>query len=99
MYVRIESAEHFDNVLTQSSSELYDNEHTVTKFNTLLSAFEKLRKANTRFVMSVCLSVRPFVRMAGTTLLPLDGFSLNFKFEHFSKKKKNCPENSRFVKI
>ena len=32
----------------------------------------------------------------GTTLLPLDGFSLNLIFETFSKV---CRENSRFIKI
>jgi hypothetical protein len=41
---------------------------------------------------SVCLPVRP----DGTTLLPLDGVSLNFVLQHFSKI---CPENSSFVLI
>ena len=42
-----------------------------------------------RLSASSCLSVRPH----GTTLFPLDGFSLNLIFEHFSKI---CRENSSF---
>jgi hypothetical protein len=63
-------------------------------YNIQSGAFEKLRKANMRFVISVC----PSVRMDGTTLLPLDRFSLNFTFEckYFSK---NCRENSSFIKF
>ena len=51
-----------------------------------LGAFAKLRKAT----VSV-LSVRPH----GTTLLPLDGFSLNLMFGYFSK---TCREDSSFIK-
>jgi hypothetical protein len=45
-----------------------------------------------RLSVCVCVSVRPH----GTTRLPLDGFSLNFIFEYFSKI---CRKNSSFVKI
>jgi hypothetical protein len=47
------------------------------QLNSFTGALEKLRKANTSFVMSV--------RPHGTTRLPLDGFSLNLIFEDFSK--------------
>ena len=53
-------------------------------FNLILAfvgAFAKLRKATVSFVMHV----RPSVRPQGTTVLPLDGFSLHWIFEHFSK--------------
>ena len=40
----------------------------------------------------VCLPVLP----RGTPRLPLDGFSLNFVFEYFSK---TCREKSSFIKI
>jgi hypothetical protein len=40
---------------------------------------------------SVCLPVRP----DGTTLFPLDGVSLSFILQYFSKI---CPENSSFIK-
>jgi hypothetical protein len=45
----------------------------------ILSTFAKLRK---RLLTS---SFRPSVRRHGTSLLPLDGFSLNLIFEYFSK--------------
>ena len=52
-----------------------------------LCAFEKFRKATA----SCDMSVRP----RGKTRLPLDGFSLNFVFEYFSKI---SWENSSFLK-
>jgi hypothetical protein len=54
-----------------------------------LGPFTNLRRAR---LASSCLSVRPH----GTTRLPLDGFSLHFLLECFSKL---CPENSGFIKI
>jgi len=50
--------------------------------NISLGTFAELRKATISFVMSVCPH--------GTTPLLLDGLSLSFIFECFSK---NCPEN------
>jgi len=47
--------------------------------------FANLRKANSNFVMFVCLSVRPH----GTTRLPLDKFSwfdISVLFENVSRK-------------
>jgi hypothetical protein len=55
-------------------------------------AFAKLRKTTISFVMSV----RPSDRPQGTTRFPLDGFSWNFIFEHFSKI---CRENVSFIQI
>jgi len=57
-----------------------------------IRAFAKLRKVTLSFAMSVRLSFRPY----GTTQLPLDGFSLNLAFEHFSKV---CRENPSVIKI
>jgi hypothetical protein len=45
---------------------------------TILGAFAKFRK---QLLASLCLSVRPYE----TTRHPLDVFSLNLIFEHFSK--------------
>jgi len=42
----------------------------VSAFDGLLDTFAELRKATISFVMSLCLSVRPY----GTTSLWLDGF-------------------------
>jgi hypothetical protein len=53
---------------------------------TFLGAFAKLRKATISFVMSVC--------SYGIIGLPLDGFSLCFIHEYFSKI---CRENSSFI--
>jgi hypothetical protein len=61
-----------------------------------LGAFAKLRKAAISFVMSVRLSVRPYVHYYGTTQLPMDGFLWNLVYEYFSK---TCLENSVFIKI
>ena len=61
-------------------------------FNQFFDAFGKLRVAIISFVMTVSLSIFPH----GTTLLPLDGFSWNLKFEHFSKM---FPWNSSLMKI
>jgi hypothetical protein len=47
-----------------------------------------LKATTTSFVLSV--------RLRGTTLLPVGGFSLNLKFENFSKI---CWENSSLIKI
>jgi len=57
-----------------------------------LGSFEKLLKATISRVMSVYASARPH----GTVGLQLDGFLLNFIFEHFSKKWR---ENSSLIKI
>jgi hypothetical protein len=51
-----------------------------------------LGKATINFIMPAHPSVRPH----GTTRLPLDGFSWNFIFEHFSKIFR---ENSNLIKI
>ena len=51
-------------------------------------AFVKLRKATISFVMSV--------RPHGKYRLPLDGFSLNFVSEDFSK---TCHDSSNLIKI
>jgi uncharacterized membrane protein len=67
--------------------------------HSFVGAFAKLRKANIRFVMSVCLFVRLsvclFVRIKqlGSSK---DGFSWNLVFEYFYKI---CRENSIFTKI
>ena len=45
--------------------------------------------------LSVCPSVRPSVRLHGTSQLPPKESSRNFRFEFFSKI---CRENSRFSK-
>jgi hypothetical protein len=70
--------------------------HTRTTQNrpthTFLGAFGKLRRAAVGFVVSLRVSVCPH----GTTRLLLDGFSLNFIFEYFSK---NCRDNSSFFII
>jgi hypothetical protein len=58
-----------------------------------LGALVKLRKETISFAM--CLSVRPSVRPHGNRL-PLNGFSRNFIFQHFSKI---CLEDSSFIKI
>jgi hypothetical protein len=58
----------------------------------LLGAFAELRKATFSFVLSVHPSVSPH----GTTLLSLDGLSLNLIFMYFSKI---CRGNSGFIKI
>ena len=57
-----------------------------------LDAFAKVWKATVSFVMSVCQSERQH----GTTRLPLNGFSWNFKVENFPKI---CRENSNFIKL
>ena len=57
-----------------------------------LGAFAKLRKAT----ISCVMSVRPPICPRETIRFPLDGLSLNLKFEYFSKK---CPENSGLIKI
>ena len=49
----------------------------------VLGAFAKFRKATISFVVSVCPFIRLFVLPRGTTLLPLNGFSLNLIFENF----------------
>jgi hypothetical protein len=48
-----------------------------------------LQSCGKQLSASSCLSVRPH----GTTLFPLDGFSLNFKLEYFSKI---CWKKSKF---
>jgi hypothetical protein len=53
----------------------------------ILRTFAKLQKATINFVMSVHPSDCP----QEATLFPLDGFSLNVVFEHFSKI---CRRNS-----
>jgi len=55
-------------------------------------AFAKWRKVTMSFVMSACPSFRPHE----TIRLPLEGFSWNLTFQHFSKI---CRENSSFIKI
>ena len=60
--------------------------YCVVQAGSLLDVFSKLRKATVSFVMSV--------RLHGTTRLPPDGVSWNFKFEYFSKI---CRENSRLI--
>ena len=59
---------------------------------TYLGAFVKLRKATISFVASDYLSVRPHE----TARFPLNVFSLNLMYEHFSKI---CQENSNFIQI
>jgi hypothetical protein len=58
----------------------------------LLSALEIMKKAIISFVMSVCVCVR----LRRTNRLPLEGFSWNLIFEHFSKI---CPDNSSWTRI
>jgi hypothetical protein len=55
-------------------------QHPVTR-SLFWGAFAKLRKASSRFIMSVCLSVFPH----GTTRLSPDGFSWNLVLEYFPK--------------
>jgi len=50
-----------------------------------LSAVAKFQKVTNSFFISVWPSGRPSVRPHGTTRLPLEGFSVNFIFEYFSK--------------
>jgi len=38
---------------------------------------QNCEKTSISFIMSLCLSVRPYVRPYGTTRLPLDRFSRN----------------------
>ena len=60
--------------------------HTILKKRyPILGGFEKLRKATVSFFMPVCLYVFQSARLDRSTRLPLDGFSLNFIFEYFSK--------------
>jgi len=66
------------------------SESSKTRF--FLGAFAKFRKVTIRFVMSANPSVFPPARMEQIRL-PLDGFSRNFIFEHFSKI---CREKFRF---
>jgi len=63
----------------------------INKLLTFLGAFAELVIATISFVMSVGPSVCPHQ----TTRLPLDGFWLNLKFQHFSK---NSRVNSTFIK-
>jgi len=49
-----------------------------------LGAFTKLRKETIRFVMSIRLPVRSFIRLYGKIQLSLGGFSWNLIFEDFS---------------
>jgi len=55
--------------------------------------FSTLRKATTRFVVSVCLFIRPCLFPHTITRLPLDWFSLNLIFDYFSKL---CRQNTLF---
>ena len=56
------------------------NDKFLTEF---LGYCVKFQKSTIRFVMCVHLSVRPSILLHGTTLLPLDGFLCNLKFEYF----------------
>jgi len=60
----------------------------------MFTFFRRIRKIarSDYYLRHVCLSVRPH----GTTRLSLEGFSLNFIFEDFTKI---CKENSSFIKI
>jgi hypothetical protein len=58
-----------------------------------VGAFPKLRKATISFAITVRLTVRPSVRLHGTSRLQLDGFSLNLIVGYFRKsvqKKSSC---------
>jgi hypothetical protein len=61
-------------------------------------AFANLRKATSRFVMSVCPSIHPSLRLSicphGTPRLLLYRFLLNLIFEYFSKI---CRDNPSFI--
>ena len=57
-----------------------------------LGALAKLRKATVSFIMSV----RPSVRLHGTTELPLDGFLWNSIYQNCSKI---CREYTSFIKM
>jgi len=59
------------------------------KSKRFLGVFAKFQKVTISFLMSVCPH--------RTTRLPLDGFLWNLIFEYFLKK--NCQENSCFIKI
>ena len=61
----------------------------IMRLGAFLGAFLKFQKATLRFVMFVCLSVRPH----GTTVLPQDGFLWNVIYAYFPK---TCRENSSF---
>ena len=64
-----------------SCGSTWSHFHTCTlKPYDIWSAFQKLRKATIRFVMSVCLSGCPH----GTNRLPLDEFSWNLTFADLS---------------
>jgi hypothetical protein len=61
----------------------------------------EMRKVTISFVIYVCLSVRPYVRLSfrahGTSRLALDEFLSNLIFEFFFSK--TCREHSSFIKI
>ena len=59
-----------------------------SKGTEFLGAFAKLRKVTTSIVMSVLLSVCPYVRPSAckTTRLSRDGYAQNLIFEFFSRK-------------
>jgi hypothetical protein len=63
-------------------------------WETFLGAFTKLRKATVSFIVSVCPFDHPSVCLRATTLVPLDGFSLNLISDDFLKI---FQENSCFI--
>ena len=63
----------------------------------LLGVFTKLRNVSISFVMSVCLSLCPFIRQSvWNNSAPTDGFSRNLIFEYIWNI---CRENSVFIKV
>jgi len=66
----------------------------ISRYMRFLGAFAKLRKATISFVMSVCLSVRPSVRME------LGSHRTDFhEIRYLGVFSKICRENSSFIKI
>jgi len=72
-----------------SNTPLSDGHSVFKNVSQFLGAFVKLWKATISFVMSVCLSVYPFLHPHGPIQLPIHGFSQNLIFEYFATLKKN----------
>jgi hypothetical protein len=87
----------FPSLLKQN---IHQYQNSVPKSQNCKIAFAKLQKVTVCFLVFVCLftylSVRPSVRLHGTTRIPPNGYSWNLTSEEFSKI---CRENSIFIKI
>jgi hypothetical protein len=86
-YIKSQKIGFFISMAVRASNLAISTDFVTTS---ILSAFAKLRKATNRLVMFIRLSVLPH----GTTRLPLDEFSWNLIFKHFSKI---CRANSSLI--